>query len=106
MERVGDMKIRFLNSALQDIQEIKDYIAKDNPAAARRLIQSFKKKTNQLIQHPFSGRVIPETADSNLRELIVSNYRIMYQVSEPFITVFAVYESHRQYVKDKRVSDK
>ncbi len=98
------MKIRFLNSAMQDMQEIKDFIAKDNPAAARRLIQSFKKKTNQLVQHPFSGRVIPETMDSNLRELIVSNYRIMYQVSDSFITVFAVYESHRQYLGDNNPS--
>ncbi len=98
------MKIRFLNSAMQDMQEIKDYIARDNPAAARRLIQSFKKKTNQLIQHPFSGRVIPETMDRNLRELLASNYRIMYQVSERFITVFAVYESHRQYLGDNNPS--
>ncbi|MBT3225224.1 MAG: hypothetical protein HN580_24375 [Deltaproteobacteria bacterium] len=35
--------------------------------------------------------MIPETMDSNLRELIVSNYRIMYQVSERFITVFRVH---------------
>ncbi|MBT3225153.1 MAG: type II toxin-antitoxin system RelE/ParE family toxin [Deltaproteobacteria bacterium] len=99
------MKIRFLNSAMQDMQEIKDFIAKDNPAAAKRLIQSFKKKTNQLVQHPYSGRVIPETKYSNLRELIVSNYRIMYQVSDSFVTVFAVYESHRQYIGDKNSSD-
>ncbi len=98
------MKIRFLNSAMQDMQEIKDYIARDNPAAGKGLIQSFKKKTNQLVQHPFSGRVIPETMDSNLRELIVSNYRIMYQVSDRFITVFAVYESHRQYLGDNNSS--
>jgi len=98
------MKIRFLNSARQDMQEIKDYISRDNPAAARRLIQSFKKKTNQLVQHPFSGRVIPETMDSNLRELIVSNHRIMYQVSDSCVTVFAVYESHRQHLGNNNLA--
>ena len=87
------------------MQEIKDYIARDNPAAAKRLIQSFKTKTNQLIQHPFSGRVVPETMDTNLRELIVSNYRMMYQVSNNFVTVFAIYESHRQYLGDNNLSD-
>jgi plasmid stabilization system protein ParE len=95
------MKIRFLNSARQDI---KDYIPRDNPAAARQLIQSFKKKTNQLVQYPFRARVIPETMDSNLRELIVSNFRIMYPVSASFVTVFAVYESHRQYLRDNNLS--
>jgi len=88
------------------MQEIKEYIAKDNPAAAERLIRSFKKKTDQLIQHPLSGRVIPETMDSHLRELVVSNYRIMYQVSDSFVTVFAVYESHRQYLGENSQSGK
>ena len=90
------MKVRFLKSAKQDLQEIKEYIGRDNPAAAKRLIKSFKEKTNQLNQHPFSGRMIPETMDTNLRELVISNYRIMYQVSDRFVTVFAVYESYRR----------
>ncbi len=94
------MRIRFLQSARQDMIDIKNYIAKDNPAAAMRLIRKFKEKTNQLKQFPLSGRVISETMDTNLRELIVSNYRIMYQVSDEVVTVFAVYESHRQYLAE------
>lgn len=92
------MKVRFLKSAMQDMLAIKQYIAQDNPAAAKRLIQSFKEKTKHLKEFPFSGRTIPETMDTHLIELVVSNYRIMYQVSEKVVTVFAVYESHRKYL--------
>ncbi|MBT4288401.1 MAG: type II toxin-antitoxin system RelE/ParE family toxin [Deltaproteobacteria bacterium] len=91
------MKIRFLKSAMSDMLEIKQYISIDNPIAAKRLIKKFKEKTLQLRQHPFSGRVLPETKESHLRDLIVSNYRIMYQVSDPYINVFVVYESHRLF---------
>ena len=94
------MKIRFLKSAMSDMLEIKQYISIDNPIAAKRLLKEFKEKTLQLKQHPFSGRRIPETKESHLRELIVSNYRIMYQVSDQFINVFAVYESHRLFKAD------
>ena len=82
---------------MSDMLEIKQYVSIDNPPAATRLIKKLKQKTLQLRQNPFSGRVIPETNDSHLRELIVSNYRIMYQISDQYINVFAVYESHRLF---------
>jgi toxin ParE1/3/4 len=100
VERVGKMKIRFLKSAMSDMLEIKRYISIDNPPAATHLIKKLKENTLQLKQHPFSGRVIPETNESHLRELIVSNYRIMYQISGQYINVFAVYESHRLFHTD------
>ena len=90
------MKVRFLKSAMQDMLDIKQYISKDNPAAANRLIRTFKEKINRLKQFPYSDRMILETLEPNLREPVISNYRIMYQVSNKYVNVFAVYESHRQ----------
>ena len=37
----------------------------------------------------------------NLRELLIGNYRIMYQVTENYINIFAVYEGHKLYRPDK-----
>jgi toxin ParE1/3/4 len=91
------MKVRFLKAAMRDMQAIKDFIARDNPAAAARLMQTLRQKTGQLEQYPYSGRIIPETMEPHLRELVVSNYRVMYQVTQKYVTVFAVYESHRLY---------
>ncbi|MBU3915994.1 type II toxin-antitoxin system RelE/ParE family toxin [bacterium] len=94
------MKVRFLRSAMLDMGEIRQYIAKDNPAAAKRLVHSIRKKTSQLNRRPFSERMIPETINTNFGELVDSNYRIMYQVSDKFVTIFAVYESH--YTESQR----
>ncbi|MCF6335934.1 MAG: type II toxin-antitoxin system RelE/ParE family toxin [Spirochaetales bacterium] len=89
------MKIRFLISAMEDMRSIKAYIARDNPEAAVRMIKRIKAAVKHLGKFPNSGRIIPESNIPQLREIIVSNYRIMYQVSESAINVFAVYEGHR-----------
>ena len=91
------MKVRFLISAKQDMQSIKAYIAKDSPQAARRLMKKSRKSTDRLEEFPRSGRVIPELQNSDLREILVDRYRIMYQVDDTNVNVFAVYESRRQY---------
>jgi plasmid stabilization system protein ParE len=44
---------------------------------------------------PASGRIVPEIDRSDIREVILENYRIVYQLSETTITIFTVFESHR-----------
>lgn len=89
------MRIKFLVSALDDIRAIKAFIGKDNPEAAVRMIRKIKAAVEHLKEFPYSGRIIPETNNPQLREVIISNYRIMYQISGSAINIFAVYEGHR-----------
>ncbi|CAN5866705.1 hypothetical protein BH18ACI4_BH18ACI4_06880 [soil metagenome] len=37
-----------------------------------------------------SGRVVPELADDNIRELFVFSYRIIYRVQDGIVTVAAI----------------
>jgi len=37
-------------------------------------------KTDQLIEQPESGRIVPEYNEPNLRELIFANYRVIYRI--------------------------
>jgi len=89
------VKIKFLISAMEDIRSIKAFIAKDNPKAAVRMIKKIRAAAKHPEEFPHSGRIIPETANPQLREVIISNYRVMYQISDSTITIFAVYEGHR-----------
>ena len=89
------MRIKFLVSAMEDMRSIKAYIGKDNPAAAVRMIKRIRAAVKHLEEFPNSGRIIPETNNPQLREVIISNYRIMYQISGSAINIFAVYEGHR-----------
>ena len=89
------MKVKFLVSAMEDMRSIKAFIGKDNPQAAVRTIKKFKAAVKHLEEFPNSGRIIPESNNPQLREVIVSNYRIMYQLSKFMINIFAIYEGHR-----------
>ncbi len=73
--------------ALSDLDAIADYIALDNPEAARRLVQQVFQHVEQLAEHPESG--------SRPRELRKSRYR---QIVEPPCRVFYRYDGERVFI--------
>jgi len=48
-----------------------------------------------LEEFPYSGRIIPETSNPQLREVTINNYPVMYHISDTSINIFAVYEGHK-----------
>lgn len=50
-------KIRYLRSAEDDLYGIADYISKDNPRAADRMIDRFEQTIRRLELSPFAGKV-------------------------------------------------
>ncbi len=65
--------------ALASLLEITRYIQIDNPPAARRFASAIKSKVGRLEKFPESGRTVPEFPTSGLREIIVSDYRVIYR---------------------------
>ena len=83
-------------SALKAIDEIAKYISKDSHSAAKNLVQSFFEQSEVLTKHPHFGKPVPELQDKTYRELLVSNYRIIYQVfSEDEIYILTVHHHAR-----------
>ena len=50
------MKIRWSPTAVSDLNSIRDYIARDSPAAARKVAGRIKESVNRLINFPLSGK--------------------------------------------------
>jgi plasmid stabilization system protein ParE len=73
--------------ALSDLDTIADYIALDNPEAARDLVQRVFRHVEQLAKYPLSG--------SRPKELRTSRYR---QIVEPPCRVFYRYDGKRVFV--------
>lgn len=46
------MRLRWLTQALADLRGIHDYIAKDNPAAARRVVGEIRRDVDILASEP------------------------------------------------------
>ena len=84
------MKIIWSPLAIDRTTEIAEYIARDNPSAARIWIETLFDKVELLKSSPKSGRVVPETHREDIRELIYGNYRIIYRVEKNKISVLTV----------------
>jgi toxin ParE1/3/4 len=76
--------------AIDRVTEIAEYIAVDNPGAAENWVDTVFEKVENLKSFPESGRIVPETGNENIRELIYGNYRIIYRVEEERLSVLTV----------------
>jgi len=89
-------EIKWTKRALQDLEEIAEYIANDSPFCAEVTVQKLFAKPSVLKKFPQIGRVVPEFEIENVRELISGNYRIIYRiVSERRIDILSVFHSAR-----------
>jgi addiction module RelE/StbE family toxin len=81
--------------ARRDLLEIGDFIARDKPRAAAKWIERIFNAIDRAAAFPTSGRIVPEIDRSDIREFILENYRIVYQLTETRIIILTVFESHR-----------
>ena len=99
------MKLRYSARALQQLEEALGYIAEDNPGAALAIADAIDHRLNHLRRFPRSGRVVPELADPERRELIVAPVRVVYRVVGEEIRILAVVHGRQlvqRAVKSKR----
>jgi len=89
--------IEWTERALADLRAIDDYIAADNPAAAERWVGRLIAKVEAAARLPLAGRVVPEKARTDVREVFLRTYRIVYRVRERGILVLTVFEGHRLF---------
>ncbi|NOR51263.1 MAG: type II toxin-antitoxin system RelE/ParE family toxin [Gammaproteobacteria bacterium] len=82
--------------ALADLNEIADYIALDNFAAAQNLVQKIFSWVERLEQFPESGRKPPEIRNTQYRELIIGPCRVFYRIEQHNVFLLYVMRSERE----------
>ena len=84
-------KLRWTDPAVADLQAIKDYISQDSEESAISLLEKIIAAPERLIQFPEIGRIVPESENQRIREIIaVRNYRVIYLWEEPFIYILGI----------------
>jgi addiction module RelE/StbE family toxin len=89
------MKIRWSYEALDRLIEIEDYISKDSSVRAIQFVDQLIEHAELLSGKPLMGRMIPEIANPEIRELVFKKYRIIYRIKEKRIEILTVFEGHR-----------
>ena len=81
--------------ALRDLEAVADYIALDNPAAARRFVEKVFGSVERLEQFPNSGKRLPELPRTPYREMVVAPCRIFYRVEDESVFLLHVMRAER-----------
>jgi addiction module RelE/StbE family toxin len=95
------MKIFWTKEALLRLQEIEEYISRDNPIGAIEFVDKLITVAETIIDNPQKGRIVPELSLENIRELLYQNYRIVYLVKKNSVDILTVFEGHQLLKKEE-----
>lgn len=87
--------------ALNDLDAIADYIALDNPEAARRLVRKIFRHVGQLADYPRSGSKPPELKGWRYRQIVEAPCRVFYRQEGPRVFILYVMRSERLLRPDR-----
>lgn len=92
-------EIIWTDPALDQLEEIAEYIALDKPDAASDLVQRIFSTVERLERFPDSGHVPAELPESKYRELYVRPCRIFYRQDDSIVLIVHVMREERQLRK-------
>ena len=96
-------EILWTGPALADLREIRDHIKADGrPMAGKKLANRIREGVLQLETFPRSGREVPEFPGAGYRELIISSYRIIYELTDNRVVVLRVWHGRRDLTRLER----
>jgi len=92
-------EVRYLPTAEKDLNEIFDYVLKNNPGAAAALLDKFDDSIAQLSHHPEMGVVPRDERLSRLgyRMLVIGKYLVFYVVKPKIVQIRRIIRGARQY---------
>jgi addiction module RelE/StbE family toxin len=83
--------------AVSDLDSIREYIARDSEVYADSVLSEIFDAVDQLTAYAESGRVVPELNEKQTRELIVGNYRVMYDIRVDTIRILTVLHGAQKF---------
>ena len=73
------VQVNWTFQALDDVDAVCLFIARDAPRYAELFAERVFRAAHQLAEFPNSGRAVPEIGRSDIREVIVQSYRLIYR---------------------------
>jgi toxin ParE1/3/4 len=83
------VKVLWTENAISYLITIYEYIARDSSFYAQRMVDRLTERSRQLADFPRSGRMVPEYAVEDIREVIEKPYRLIYRIHPDRIEVLA-----------------
>ena len=92
-------EIRYLTTAVRDLEDIFDYIAMDRPVAGAALLEQFDRDNSKLVDFPEMGMVPKDDRLKRIgyRILIIENYLVFYVIIFETFQIRRIIHGARQY---------
>lgn len=97
------VKVTWINQALDDLDSICLFIARDSLQYAKLFANRAFEATDHLELFPKSGRVVPEINRNDIREIILGNYRIIYRIIPEEVEILTIHHGARP-LESKNIS--
>ena len=78
------VKVVWTDAAIEDLDEIGEWIAKDSVKYAERTVEKLFNAPDILEEHPKAGPMSSEFNDETIRQLIRGNFSIVYRIVNEF----------------------
>jgi toxin ParE1/3/4 len=92
-------QIIWTEPAVNDLNEIAEYVALSNPMAAAELVRDVITKVERLEQFPKSGKTLLEIPELNYREVVVPPCRVFYRLEKMSVYIVHVCRDERDLRK-------
>ena len=86
--------------AADDLEEIAQYIARDNREAAGSLVKRVLASVDHFVEFPFMGRMVPELQRARYREVIVYPCRVIYTPEKDAVIIQRIIRGERKIGRD------
>ncbi len=83
-------RVVWSSKAVEDVETIATYIARDSPSYAAAVVRRILDLTHALQKSSTEGSPIAEFKDETMREQLAYTYRIIYKINENQITIAAI----------------
>lgn len=98
-----DYQVIWSAEALDDVDSIAEYIAKDSPFYAQSVVEQIQSVSRKLSVLPHRGRIVPELKSNHYRERFIYSYRLIYRLMDNDVYIIAVIHGARLLDVDDRL---
>ena len=88
-------KVIWSYEATDDLATLADYIAKDSSFYAAAFTQQILDISCSLNEFSERGRIVPELGNPNIRELLIREYRLIYNIEQSRVVILALVHGAR-----------
>lgn len=90
-------RVSWTYCARQALDDAVAYVAADSPRRAAQLLIRVLDAASSLDQLSERGRNVPEVNDSNVRQLLVRPYRLIYELTDDSVFVLGLIHDRQEF---------